>query len=120
MGTKPDQGGPVLGVLNRVRANPTGRLALRICIGVLGTLVIGLGLVLIPLPGPGWAIVILGLAIWALEFRWARSLLHFTRRHVQAWTKWVVRQSVPVRILLGAVGLMFVAMVVWASVRVTF
>jgi uncharacterized protein (TIGR02611 family) len=70
--------GPLLG--NRIRANPTGRLALKIGIGVLGGLVVALGIVLIPFPGPGWAIVILGLAIWAVEFAWAKNLLEFTKR----------------------------------------
>src|SRR6187455_648418 len=95
--TPPEEHSP-LGVLDRIRANPTGRLALKIGIGILGGLVVALGIVLIPFPGPGWAIVILGLAIWALEFAWARHLLEFTKRHVQSWTRWVRRQSLPVRV----------------------
>src|SRR5689334_2287138 len=51
-----------------IRANPTGRYALRIIIGLLGGLVVLAGLVLIPLPGPGWLIVFAGLGIWAIEF----------------------------------------------------
>jgi len=120
MGTKPDQRSPVVGVLDRIRANRTGRLALRIGIGVLGTLVVGLGIVLIPFPGPGWAIVILGLAIWALEFVWAKNLLEFTKRHVRSWTSWIARQSLLMRAVIGVVGMIFVAAIVWASVRVSF
>jgi uncharacterized protein (TIGR02611 family) len=33
------------------------------------------GLALIPLPGPGWAIVFIGLGMLALEFKWAESLM---------------------------------------------
>ena len=117
MGTKADEDP---GFWDKVRATPTGRLALKIGIGVLGGLVIALGIILIPFPGPGWAIVILGLAILALEFTWAKKLLEFTRRQVKAWTSWVGRQSLPVRGVLGVVGLVFVAGVVWASVRVSF
>jgi uncharacterized protein (TIGR02611 family) len=117
MGTKADED---LGFLDKVRATPSGRLALKIGIGVLGTLVIALGIILIPFPGPGWAIVILGLAIWSLEFVWAKRLLEFTRRHVKAWTTWIGRQSLPVRSVLGVVGLVFVAGVVWVSVRISF
>ena len=120
MGTKPDQRGPVAGALSRIRGNRTGRLALRIGIGTLGTLVVALGIVLIPFPGPGWAIVILGLAIWAIEFAWARNLLEFTKRHVQSWTHWIGRQSLPARLLIGVVGLIFVGAIVWASVRLSF
>ena len=92
-----------------IRSNPTGRLALKGFVAVAGALVVVIGAVLIPLPGPGWLLVIAGLGIWAIEFHWARRLLAFTRRHVQAWTRWVTRQSLAVRILLGGVGLIFVA-----------
>ena len=119
MGTKPDQRGPGVGVLDRVRANPTGRLALRIGIGALGALIVAVGIVLIPFPGPGWAIVIVGLAVWAVEFAWARNLLEFTKRHVRSWTRWVGRQPVPVRVVIGVAGAIFVAAVVWASVRLS-
>jgi uncharacterized protein (TIGR02611 family) len=107
-------------VLDRIRKTPHGRMALKIGVGTVGTLVVALGLLLIPFPGPGWAIVILGLAIWALEFAWAKNLLEFTKRHVQAWTRWVRRQSLPVRVVLGVLGLIFVAAVVWCSVRLSF
>jgi uncharacterized protein (TIGR02611 family) len=119
MGTKPDQHDAAVAVLDRVRANPTGRLALRIGIGAAGALVIALGIVLIPFPGPGWAIVILGLAIWAVEFAWARSLLQFTRRQVRSWTRWVGQRSLPVRALIGVCGLIVIAAAVWASVRLS-
>src|SRR3954447_17690495 len=115
MTTKPDEDQSPLGVLDKIRANPTGRLALKISVATLGGIVVAVGIVLIPFPGPGWAIVILGLAIWAVEFHWARNLLEFTRRHVQSWTHWIARQSWPVRLLVGAVGLVFVSAVVWLS-----
>ena len=41
-------------------------------------LVVG-GLVLVPLPGPGWLIVILGIAVWASEFEPAARLLDFVK-----------------------------------------
>jgi len=116
--TPPEDHSP-LGVLDRIRTNPTGRLALKIGIGVLGAVVVAVGIVLIPFPGPGWAIVILGLAIWAVEFHWARRLLHFTKRHVQSWTHWVLRQSLPMRALIGTAGFIFISAVVWLSVKLT-
>lgn len=106
-------------MLDRIRANPTGRLALKVGIGVLGAIVVAVGIVLIPFPGPGWAIVILGLAIWAVEFHWARRLLHFTKKHVQSWTHWVLRQSLPMRALIGTAGFIFISGVVWLSVKLT-
>ncbi|NJP35282.1 TIGR02611 family protein [Micromonospora thermarum] len=100
-----------------IRANPTGRVALKIFIAIAGALVVTIGLALIPLPGPGWLLVIAGLGIWAVEFHWARRLLTFTRRHVHNWTEWVKRQSLTVRFVLGAVGLVFVSTVVWLSLK---
>jgi uncharacterized protein (TIGR02611 family) len=120
MSTKPDEHGSRVGVLDRIRANPTGRLSLKIAIGVLGTIVVAAGIVMIPFPGPGWAVVILGLAIWAVEFTWARNLLEFTKRHVQSWTHWIGRQSLPMRGLIGLVGFVFVSAIVWTSVKLTF
>jgi uncharacterized protein (TIGR02611 family) len=120
MGVKLDERDTGVRVLDRIRNNPTGRLVLKIAIGTLGTLVVALGIVLIPFPGPGWAIVILGLAIWSLEFVWAKNLLDFTKRHVQSWTRWVRRQSLPMRAVIGVVGLIFVTAIVWASVRLSF
>jgi uncharacterized protein (TIGR02611 family) len=120
MAAKPDEQGQSVGVLDRIRATPTGRHALKIGIGVLGGLVVAIGIVLIPFPGPGWAIVIVGLAIWAVEFVWARRLLEFTKRHVVSWTHWVGRQSLPVRALIGIAGLIFVTAVVCVSVKLSF
>ncbi|MEE6258955.1 TIGR02611 family protein [Plantactinospora sonchi] len=103
--------------LEIIRANPTGRITLKVVVAVAGAIVVLLGLALIPLPGPGWLIVIGGLGIWAVEFHWAKRLLNFTRRHVQAWARWVREQSLLVRLVLGSVGLVFVAVVVWLSLR---
>lgn len=103
--------------LDLIRSNPTGRIALKIFVAVSGALVVAIGIALIPLPGPGWLVVIGGLAIWAVEFHWARRLLAFTRGNVQAWTRWVTRQSLPVRILIATVGLAFICLVVWLSLK---
>ncbi|WP_438941305.1 TIGR02611 family protein [Micromonospora craterilacus] len=100
-----------------IRANPTGRVALKIMIGVLGAIVVSVGIVLIPLPGPGWLIVIAGLGIWAVEFHWAKRLLGFTRRHVQGWAAWVKKQSLTVRLLIGSVGIIFVGAVACLSIK---
>ncbi|WBB81673.1 TIGR02611 family protein [Micromonospora sp. WMMD882] len=103
--------------LDLIRANPTGRIALKIFISVAGALVVAIGVALIPLPGPGWLLVIAGLGIWAVEFHWARRLLVFTRRHVQRWTRWATSRPLPLRLLLGSVGLVFVGAVAWLSLK---
>jgi uncharacterized protein (TIGR02611 family) len=100
-----------------IRANPTGRITLKIVVAIAGAAVVALGLALVPLPGPGWLIVLLGLSIWAIEYAWARHLLLFTRRQLQRWTRWIGDRSWPVRIAIGLVGLVFVSVVVWASLK---
>ena len=61
----------------------------RIGVGIVGRLIVAFGIVAIPLPGPGWLIVIAGLFVLATEFLWAERLLEFTRQHVKRWTDWV-------------------------------
>jgi uncharacterized protein (TIGR02611 family) len=103
--------------LDAVRANPTGRIALKILIALVGALVVAIGIALIPLPGPGWLIVLAGLGIWAVEFAWAKHLLHFTRGKLRLWTRWIGRQTWPVRLAIGAIGLIFITVVVGLSVK---
>jgi uncharacterized protein (TIGR02611 family) len=105
--------------LELIRSNPTGRLALKGVVSIAGALVVVIGIALIPLPGPGWLLVIGGLGIWAIEFHWAKRLLAFTRRNVQGWTRWVTRQSWPLRIMIGLVGVVFVGGVVLLSLKLS-
>ena len=73
---------------------------------MLGGLVLLVGIIAIPYPGPGWAIVFLGLAILASEFAWARHVLRYARARYDAWTEWLGRQSLLVKLaVLAATGL---------------
>jgi uncharacterized protein (TIGR02611 family) len=92
-------------------------LTYRVVVGVVGAAVVVLGIILIPLPGPGWLIVFAGLAILATEFVWAERLLAFARRKVHGWTEWAKAQSLLVRGLIGLVGLAFVAAALWLYAR---
>ena len=96
-----------------MRANPATRRIWRIGVGVLGTAVVAGGLVLVPFPGPGWLIVIFGLAILASEYEWAQRLLDFVRDNVRAWTRWLGRQPIWVRALVGLGTALLVAGVLW-------
>ncbi|WP_248959602.1 TIGR02611 family protein [Sphaerisporangium perillae] len=108
-----------MGWLDGVRSTRTGRLTLKIVVGVVGAaLVIG-GLLLVPLPGPGWLIVFAGLAVLATEFDWAHRLLQFAKRTVSAWTDWLKRQNWPVRILVTAATLALAAVIVWFMLKLS-
>jgi uncharacterized protein (TIGR02611 family) len=107
------------GWLDGVRATRTGRLTLRIVVGVVGTaLVIG-GLILVPLPGPGWLIVFAGLAVLATEFAWAHRLLEFGKRTLSVWTEWLLRQNWLVRISVAGVTLAFATVLVWVMLKLS-
>src|SRR5829696_7554299 len=64
-GERPDR--PVRRMLRRLRAwvstHPRLDLGYRIAVGVFGGGLALIGLVLVPLPGPGWLVVFLGLAV---------------------------------------------------------
>ena len=94
---------------DRVRSTRTGRIAWRTVVTVLGVAIIGGGIVLLPLPGPGWLIIFAGLGLLATEYEWASRLLRFARRKVSAWTNWVAVQSRPVQLLIGVAGLIVLA-----------
>jgi uncharacterized protein (TIGR02611 family) len=90
-------GARLLAWRERLYATRIGRFGVKIVVALAGRLVIAGGVVLLPLPGPGWVIILGGLAILALEFHWARRLLAFTRRQLLHWTRlvrdgsWLVR-----------------------------
>lgn len=95
-----------------LRRTRTTHLVYRIVVGVVGGLVIALGIVLLPLPGPGWLVIFAGLAILASEFTWAERLLDYARDKVLAWTHWVARQSLTVRLAFGVACVVVVALAV--------
>src|SRR6185369_8113310 len=96
------------GFRQKLRSTRAGRLFSQITSAVVGGAVIAVGIVLIPFPGPGWAIVFFGLAILAVEFVWARRLLKYARSFLERWWRWIGRQHTLVRVLIGIAGLAFV------------
>ncbi|KGN40672.1 hypothetical protein N801_12655 [Knoellia aerolata DSM 18566] len=98
-----------------MRANPATARVYRIGVFVVGLVVVCGGLLLIPFPGPGWLIVIAGLAIWSTEFERAQRVLEFVKRHLRLWEEWVKRQNPVVKALVGVVGIAFIATVLWLT-----
>ena len=45
----------------RIRANPKSARLYRIGVGVLGAIVVIVGIVLLPFPGPGWLVIFFGM-----------------------------------------------------------
>ncbi|MFW5469695.1 TIGR02611 family protein [Knoellia sp. CPCC 206435] len=99
----------------RIRANPATARVYRIGVFVVGLVVVCGGLLLIPFPGPGWLIVIGGLAIWSTEFERAHRVMEFVKKHLKRWEEWVKRQNLAVKTLVGVVGIAFIATVLWLT-----
>ncbi|MBF6256746.1 TIGR02611 family protein [Nocardia farcinica] len=87
----------------RVAARPTLNLAYRIGVGVVGAVVLAIGIIAIPYPGPGWAMVFAGLGILASEFAWAQRALRWLRDRYRQVMAWYSARGLGMRIL-GAVG----------------
>lgn len=98
----------------RIKSRPATRKLYRVLVGVLGVAIVLLGIVALPAPGPGWAIIFVGLAVLASEFEKAQQLLDFARRHVHRWTTWIGRQHLVVRVLVGLAVLALVLLIFWA------
>ena len=96
---------------DRLRDRRSLDLTYRVAVGVVGLLVLAVGILAIPYPGPGWAIVFLGLAILATEFEWAHRLLGFARARYDAAMDWFKRQGLWVQ----ALGALFTFAVVVAT-----
>jgi uncharacterized protein (TIGR02611 family) len=87
--------------------------AKKIAIGIAGTIVLIVGVIAIPYPGPGWLIVFAGLAILATEFEWADRLLGFARGKYDAWTEWIARQPLLLRLAILALTGIVVVVTIW-------
>jgi uncharacterized protein (TIGR02611 family) len=95
----------------RLRERPVVDFAYRVAVGVVGLTVVLIGIVAIPYPGPGWAILFLGLAILGTEFYWAHRTLTFTRGRYNSTMTWFRGQGWWVQ----ALGAVFTAALVVAS-----
>lgn len=60
----------------RLRRHPVLRPAYRSVVLLVGITLAILGVVLLVLPGPGWLLIFIALAILATEFVWAQRLLY--------------------------------------------
>ena len=98
---------------DRLRDRPKAEFGYRIVVAVIGLVVLGLGILAIPYPGPGWAIVFVGLAILATEFDWARRLLAYTRERYDKVMAWFKAQGLWVQLLGAALTAVVVLGTLW-------
>lgn len=65
-----------------IKRSRTLHLSWQVGVFVIGLAVVVLGIIMLPLPGPGWVVIFAGMAIWATEFVWAQLVLRWTKRKV--------------------------------------
>ena len=92
--------------------------AYRIGFTVLAFVIFLGGLALVPLPGPGWAVVFVGLGMLALEFEWAEKLmvrilnwLHRTRERAKDASP--VQKALMTALVLAGIAAFLVAAILW-------
>lgn len=88
-------------------------LVKRISIGVVGGLIVLIGVIAIPYPGPGWLIVFAGLGILATEFEWAQRVLDRVKSKYDAWQDWLKRQPAYVKALFWILTFIVVVVTIW-------
>jgi len=82
-------------------------------VAIIGGLVLLIGIIAIPYPGPGWLIVFAGLGILSTEFEWAQRLLTFARSKYDAWQGWLKAQSVYVKTIFWLLTGLVVVTTIW-------
>lgn len=69
-------------------------LCWKIVVGLVGAVIIVVGIILLPTPGPGWLIIFAGLALLATEFRWAKRVAAWLKRQLaRFWAWWKRRRA---------------------------
>lgn len=96
-----------------LRDRPAAEFGYRAGVAVVGTAVLVVGIVAIPYPGPGWAILFVGLGILATEFRWAKHASTSVRDRYDAAMAWFRRQGIWVQGLSAAVTAAVVLATLW-------
>jgi uncharacterized protein (TIGR02611 family) len=85
----------------------------RFATGLGGGVVLVVGIIAIPYPGPGWLIVFAGLTILSREFPWAANALKFTRKKYDDWNHWVRRQHWYIRTAMFVLTAVVVVATLW-------
>ncbi len=81
--SRSDRTGRLLeGIRELGRGSHSWRFVRRIVVAAVGGLVLLTGVLMLVLPGPAFVVIPAGLAILALEFRWAARLLREIRRRM--------------------------------------
>lgn len=85
----------------------------RLAVGIGGGVVLVVGIIAIPYPGPGWLIVFAGLGILSTEFAWAQRILDFAKGKYDAWQDWLKGQKAWVKAIFWGLTCLIVITTIW-------
>jgi uncharacterized protein (TIGR02611 family) len=91
-------------VRERQRRHRQRSFFIRVPFALAGFAVLLLGVIMLFTPGPGWALIIFGLGLLALEFTWAERLLERVLNKVEQVSEDVMQGSRVRRAAVLAVG----------------
>lgn len=80
---------------------------------VVGGVVLVLGIIMIPYPGPGWAVVFIALGILSTEFTWAKKWLDFAKGKYDAWEKWLKSRPKYIQAVFWLMTAAVVMLTIW-------
>ena len=103
-------------VIERVRARQERHRQrnriVRVAFAVAGFVVLLIGVIMLFTPGPGWAVIVLGLGMLALEFTWAERALERVIDQMERAADQVTKGSPARRAALLAIGVLALAALV--------
>jgi len=78
----------------KIREDQRKLVVYRFAVGFLGLILIVLGFIIAPLPGPGGTpLILLGLAVWSSEFEWAHQLMQWFKAKLRRYRTWSVAKK---------------------------
>lgn len=98
-----------------LRHNSRYGFVLRYVTIVIGALVTAVGVIAIPYPGPGWAIVFLGLLILSQELEWAARLRRWIMNKLNTFYSRYIDGNRVAQVLLGIATCAIVLVTLWLT-----
>ena len=75
-----------------IKASRPLHLSWQVVIFLIGLAIVVGGVIMLPLPGPGWLVIFAGIGVWGTEFPWAQRVLRWTKQKLHEWAEWVKKR----------------------------
>ncbi len=79
----------------KIREDKRKLAVYRVAVGLLGLILVALGFVSGPIPGPGGIpLILLGLAVWSSEFEWAHQVMMWFKKELHRYRRWSTAKKI--------------------------